>query len=232
MDPSDCFLGISGRLRLKWLRRRNQRQPLQERCYLQEQVRVFLPEFLTFRVRDKVWLEGYWQDQRYFADAESYLREELRLAVPLSVDDRRMEAEILSGPSIGVHIRTFRDIPQHHVSEPPPPTAYYQAAVLEALTTEPAARLFCFSDDPDWAHANIRLPGTVTFVTHNMQRGNAGAPFDLWLLSRCRHLVLSNSSFSWWAAWLADHPGRAWISAVHYWPNTVAFAKTLMKVTV
>lgn len=230
-DSSDCFLGLSGRLRREWLRRWNQSRPLHRRRYLQEQRRGFMPELLSFRVDDKVWLEGYWQDQRYFADAEPYLREELCLAVPLSDDDRRVQEEILSGPSVGVHIRTFREIPKHHAAEPSLPPVYYEVAVREALSQEANQRIYCFSDNPDWVHANIRLPNPVKFVTHNLPRRNKGAPFDLWLLSRCRHLVLSNSSFSWWAAWLADKPGKIWISASHYWPNTIAFTKTLIKVT-
>jgi hypothetical protein len=226
-DSSDCFLGFTGRLRREWLRRWNQRRPLHRRRYVQEQ--GFMPELLSFRVCDTVWLEGYWQDQRYFVDAEPVLRREFRLSVPLSEEDRRVESEILSGLSIGVHIRTFREISQPQAAAPSPPPYYYEAAVREALAQEPGARVYCFGDDLDWVRANLRLPEPVTLVTHNLVRGNAGAPFDLWLLSRCQHLVLSNSTFSWWAAWLADREGSAWISADHSWPHTVSLPKTLRR---
>ena len=46
----------------------------------------------------------------------------------------------------------------------------------------------------------------------------ASALEDLWLMSRCRHHIIANSSFSWWSAWLDERPGgltiapRQWFS--------------------
>ncbi len=224
----DCFRGYSGRVRRVILRSINQRYPFCKRSYLQEGGAAFIPELLTYSVRGKVWLEGYWQNQCYFQDVETLLRNELRLARPLSDLDSQLADEIDSSPSIGVHIRTFREVPGNNYERPPAP-AFYECAVRAALIKEPDARIFCFSDDVEWVRNNVQLPGMVTFVMHNVKNINTGAPYDLWLLSRCQHLVLSNSSFSWWAGWLANHPGQIWISADHSWPNTVAFAKTLIK---
>jgi hypothetical protein len=64
---------------------------------------------------------------------------------------------------------------------------------------------FVFSDDPRWARGNLAVDGPVTFVDHN---GPEQHYEDLRLMSRCRHHVIANSTFSWWGAWLGAHPDQ------------------------
>ncbi|MFM8436602.1 MAG: alpha-1,2-fucosyltransferase [Planctomycetia bacterium] len=67
-----------------------------------------------------------------------------------------------------------------------------------------AERFFVFTDDPAWVRAEVRLPGTTVLVS-----GSEGgsAVDDFRLMSRAAHVVMANSTFSWWAAWLAERPG-------------------------
>jgi hypothetical protein len=59
-----------------------------------------------------------------------------------------------------------------------------------------------------WAQIRdrLRVAVPVTFVTHNF--GDERSYEDLWLMTRCRHFVLANSSFSWWGAWLSTRAGK------------------------
>jgi hypothetical protein len=62
---------------------------------------------------------------------------------------------------------------------------------------------FVFSDDLAWARNNLQLPARTTYVDHN----NADRGYeDLRLMTRCRHHIIANSTFSWWGAWLAAAP--------------------------
>lgn len=63
------------------------------------------------------------------------------------------------------------------------------------LDNWPAGRVLVFSDDPQWCSEN--LPGEVVQFDEVT---------DLFLLSMCRELVIANSSFSWWGAFLSDAP--------------------------
>jgi hypothetical protein len=59
----------------------------------------------------------------------------------------------------------------------------------------------------------LALPGPVHYVTNDeTPESPAGT---LWLMTQCRHHILSNSSFYWWAAWLAerDRPGGVIIAS-------------------
>ena len=60
---------------------------------------------------------------------------------------------------------------------------------------------FVFSDDMDWCRRNIRLDHEVEFVGHD----HKGRKFGnyLQLMSHCKHFVIPNSSFAWWAVWLS-----------------------------
>ena len=76
---------------------------------------------------------------------------------------------------------------------------YYAAAVAHIGRFVPRPRYFVFSDDPTWASEHLKLPGDTVIVEHN---DGATSYEDLRLMSRCRHHVIANSSFSWWGAWL------------------------------
>ena len=39
-------------------------------------------------------------------------------------------------------------------------------------------------------------------VKHN---SNSKAHLDLWLMTKCNHFIIAHSSFSWWAAYLAEY---------------------------
>jgi len=56
----------------------------------------------------------------------------------------------------------------------------------------------CFSDEPNVCEFVFR---DVPDFTVRRSGGDCPVP-DLYLLSRCRHFAVANSSFSWWAAWL------------------------------
>jgi hypothetical protein len=62
---------------------------------------------------------------------------------------------------------------------------------------------YIFSDNPEAAKSMLNIPeNQLTLITHNLGDENAYA--DLWLMSQCRYFITANSTFSWWAAWLAS----------------------------
>ncbi|EPO2592080.1 alpha-1,2-fucosyltransferase, partial [Escherichia albertii] len=63
---------------------------------------------------------------------------------------------------------------------------------------------FIFSDDIEWCKDNIFLDNKTYFV----QGDTYHVELDMLLMSKCKHNIISNSSFSWWAAWLNENRNK------------------------
>ena len=92
--------------------------------------------------------------------------------------------------------------------------AYYARATAAAAAAHPEATLFVFSDDPDWAKKNLDTAGLPAVF---MPRGEAVA--DMNLMALCRGFVLSNSTYSWWAQYLAGAGRTVWAPDRWYAPH-------------
>ena len=62
---------------------------------------------------------------------------------------------------------------------------------------------YVFSDDPDWAKNNLGIE--ATFVSHN---SGDDSWQDMYLMSKCTHNIIANSSFSFWGAMLNKNENK------------------------
>ena len=65
-----------------------------------------------------------------------------------------------------------------------------------------ALHFFIFCSHRSSLLDGLRLPGKVTYVTPD--DGFEGTIEGLWLMTQCRHHIITNSSFYWWGAWLSS----------------------------
>lgn len=151
--------------------------------------------------RAGMYLVGYWQNPTLFEPYWSRIGPELRPLRALTEEAARLRALLLESPSVSVHVRRgdFATDPTvarvHPLQEPD----YYKAAMSSIKEDMPEARFFIFSDDRSWAKQHLENKH-ATVVTSPV----ASAFEDLMLMSSCRAHVISNSTFSWWGAWLGN----------------------------
>ena len=81
-------------------------------------------------------------------------------------------------------------------------TGYYERAMLEF----PDADFLIFSDDIEWCKQQSLFAGC------EFSEGRTGIE-DMELMSQCKGIIMANSSFSWWAAYLSN----AKVIAPKYW---------------
>jgi hypothetical protein len=151
-------------------------------------------------LRAPVFLVGYWQSERYFVDVAERIRSDFTLREPLAPDNVRLLELARLPASVGLHVRrgdfvSLKDAAQLHGLCS---VDYYRRAIGLLKERYPDCRFLVFSDDPQWARAELPLDPSAVFVTGNEQRPEE----DLALMSACRHHIIANSSFSWWAGWL------------------------------
>lgn len=153
-------------------------------------------------VSDRVYLVGYWQSERYFAQAAEVLRRELVVTASMDPANEEMARRIEACQSVSLHIRRGDYVTNPLYGGICTPDYYRQAAARIASVVD-SPRLFVFSDDMGWVRSNLLLDLPMTFVTQN----DASHDYeDLRLMSMCKHHIMANSSFSWWGAWLRDSP--------------------------
>jgi hypothetical protein len=82
------------------------------------------------------------------------------------------------------------------------PLKYYQNAV-DHMAGKINSRLliFIFSDDLEYVKENFSFPHQTFFVNEDRSLKDFE---EIIVLSKCRHFIIANSSFSWWAAWLSE----------------------------
>lgn len=150
---------------------------------------------------DDVCLRGYWQSERYFADAATLVRKALRFKEPATARNAELAAEIAGPSAVSLHVRRG-----DYVSNPSAREIhglctldYYQRAVAILCEQVVDPFFYIFSDEPDWVRANLRVDAPFAIIDHN---GTDACHEDMRLMSLCAHHIIANSSFSWWGAWL------------------------------
>ncbi|MFC1817597.1 alpha-1,2-fucosyltransferase [Thermodesulfobacteriota bacterium] len=172
--------------------------------YVKERNNYFNNEILS--EQRNIILDGYWQSEEYFKDIRDIILDDLTLVSNPDKENKKMLKRIKNSNSVCLHVR--RDdyvsnplLQKYHGSLTP---KYYNKAINTICDRLTDPEFFIFSDEPEWCKRNIITDRPLTYVDIN---GPDKAPEDLRLMSACNHFIIANSSFSWWAAWLAEKDG-------------------------
>lgn len=157
-------------------------------------------------------LDGYFQSPLYFAGCEGVLRERFRPAEPLGAAAQGWSDHIgASRCSVSLHVRRG-----DYVSNPGTAAVhttlgdgyYRRATELMRRILGEEVEFFLFSDAPDFVEqAFADLPRS-----HVVRTDPARNWEDMFLMARCHHHIIANSSYSWWGAWLNAAPDKVVIA--------------------
>ncbi|KEQ29263.1 hypothetical protein N180_06875 [Pedobacter antarcticus 4BY] len=147
---------------------------------------------------------GYWQNQEYFIDIEKKIRAEFRFKNPLNEDNSKYMQSIKSTTSVSVHIRRG-DYLKDELLGGLCSLNYYKKAISKMSASLDAPVFYIFSDDLQWCKENLDLDDPKFYISGNDHNNSY---IDMQLMSYCKHNIIANSSFSWWAAWLNENPNK------------------------
>ena len=161
-----------------------------------------------FNKQGSIYLDGFFQTEKYFIDKEKEIQADLTLKDPLDQKAQEVSVKIKNAENIiSLHVRRGDYVSdpktnQHHGTCG---SEYYSRA-LEYITSKIGkdVTVFVFSDDIEWVRNNMSLPYPAVYVS------SPDIPDyeELTLMSQCRHHIIANSSFSWWGAWLNPNPNK------------------------
>lgn len=152
------------------------------------------------------YLGGYYVNARYIDGQGDALRELFQFAPGFGERNGPVLSRIISARcTVGVHIRLGDYVGSvHDVTTP----GYFRSAIrhiADRLAPERAV-FFIFSNGMERSKEMLAgLDEDIVFVEGN---DNDNGACDMYLMSRCSHFIISNSSFSWWAAWLGRAGGK------------------------
>lgn len=175
-----------------------------KRRYLKERQFNFDKEVLE--AGDNIYIDGYFQDEKYFKDIEDNIKKEFTLKDEVTEATAEWIKKAEGCDSISLHIRRG-DYAQNKKTNQFHGTCgidYYEKAIKIVSEKIKDSNFFIFSDDIAWAKNNLKLNFPAYFVSD----GNISDYEELIIMSRCKHNIIANSSFSWWGAWLNDNPKK------------------------
>lgn len=144
-------------------------------------------------------LFGRFQSYRYFSGYESVLRDDFRHQLNPALYDEAVIEMVRKPNAVAVQFRRGDYVTDAATGRyiGVCPMDYYRRAAEIVCKRINSPQFLVFSDDIEWCRRNVDLDGAV-FV----ERKNGTAVDDMALAAQCRHIILANSTFSWWCAWL------------------------------
>lgn len=166
----------------------------------------FDEDVLTARGPKFYW--GYWQNQDYFIDIETQIRQDFQFSKTLDPVNKDLLTQMVNSNSISIHVRRGNYL-DHELLGGICDLEYYKKAIDFITNKVDQPVFFIFSNDIDWCKKNLDINFPKTFVSGNNGPKNY---IDMQLMSHCKHNIIANSSFSWWGAWLNENPEKIVVS--------------------
>lgn len=198
------------------------------------------PAVLSF---EQMYLKGAFQSEKYFEDIKEEIRKLYRfpdlstmhLPGKLYWATKECLMAIEDCEAVGLHMYRSDSRTDEELYEGICTEKYYEGAVRFIQDKVKDARFYIFSNEPKWVKGWVDSL-VESQIQEGMDKEEVKAMkerfvmvesnteytgyLDMYLMSRCKHNIISNSSFSWWSAWLNDNPDKI-VVAPDRWKNNV-----------
>lgn len=175
---------------------------------LRQKMREKQPSFPQY-----AYFQGYFQEIKYFESIIPALQQDFQLLKPLTMQNQKTRQTILRMKDpVFLHIRRGDYLNSNNANFIKLGTTYYNTALHYISTHLESPSIFVFSDDIEWCkqHFVSKLDQTLisnlpfSFIDNNTYN----AIEEMELMRSCKHAIIANSTFSWWAAFLLSNPQK------------------------
>ena len=173
--------------------------------------KAYMPEIYGM---DDVYLYGFWGCDRYYSDIISVLQDKIRFPQSTNPKNREAIRAMEETESVSIHIRrkdylTVADGKRYMgicTDE------YYESAIGYIMDNVKNPVFYIFSDDVEFARENFNKEN-MHIVDWNTGRESL---YDMQLMSKCKHNICANSTFSLWGARLNANVGKLMIRPLRH----------------
>jgi len=165
----------------------------------------------------EAYIEGYFQSENYFDSCMEEILSDFRFRQKPSEKTNELLIKIATKTSVAVHIRRGDFIEKkgnlatHGVCS----NEYYISAI-EQFKNYDNLIVVIVSDDPGWVYKNMNFGCDTVYVNWNADEDSWQ---DMYIISKCNHAIIANSSFSWWGAMLNRNPEKKIIAPARWYAD-------------
>lgn len=147
-------------------------------------------------------IDGFFQSEKYFVHNRNKIVEFIKPTYKIISIIKEKYSNIINGNSTSIHVRRgdYLKFPNHHS---PQTLEYYKKSI--ELLKDKTDKFVVFSDDIEWCKNNLK---NNNFIYIEDEKDY----IELYLISLCKNNIISNSSFSWWGAWLNSNLDKKVVS--------------------
>lgn len=174
---------------------------------IQKDHRYFFPKY-----KKNLYIEGMWHNPiyvednydnicRYYCLKDEYITHELKSRIN----------KVTSSESVCVHVRRGDYLSARGFNVLT--LGYYKKSIDNLRKKLFNPQFFIFSDDIEWCKHNI-TGDDIIYIDNGFEDYQ-----DFELMRNCKHFIISNSTFSWWAAYLGQAENKTVITPDIWFDN-------------
>ncbi|WP_298939625.1 alpha-1,2-fucosyltransferase [uncultured Dysgonomonas sp.] len=168
----------------------------------------FYPEYLN-KSKGVSFYFGGWHCEKFFKNVISDIKKLYRFQeIPSDPINDEIIEKISTSNSVSIHIRRgdyIYDEANYNLFGSVCNISYYKNAIEKICSLVGNPVFFIFSNEMEWVKENIKIENEVFYIENNKGKDSWK---DLFLMSSCKHNIISNSTFGWWGAWLNHNPNK------------------------
>lgn len=177
----------------------------------------FDPEYLN--IKNNTYLYGYWQTEKYFKNCRKDLIQMFTPRYELSSGCKKYINKANCCNSVAVHVRRGDYVKIGICLD----KSYYFHAFEYLEQRMKNITYFVFSDDMEYVHQMFKnAQREIVYVQYTSANPTLD---DFFIMKACKHIIMANSSFSWWAAWLNNNPDKQVLYPKTSWADSDFYPK-------
>lgn len=194
------------------------------KTFVKEKHFQFQPELLLNPTDNAVY-EGWFQSEKYFKKIANTIRAEFEFVDPILEISKPLLEQIRTTNAICLNVRRTDFLKVDTLNTTNKQYFFKAAKYMTQQVEKPV--FYIFSDDIEWCRKHIILEAPVVVVDHTHKGRKFGNYMQL--MTACKHFIIPNSSYAWWAVWLNTQPNKIVVAPKNWFTDAAIDTADLVK---